>query len=611
MDLTKQIKSRILLSSVVKEVVELRGRSPNFLGLCPFHKEKTPSFYVRDNLGRYKCFGCGEGGDVFQFLMRLKGLSFNEIKEQLAFKAGLKSPKKDIFISNNVNNILYVQSVAHKYFIKALKEDKGKIALNYLQAKRGLSEAMITEAQLGFGGSTFGLINALKAKNISDELAITAGVLKFNDKLLENNFKNRIIFPIRDIAGKVLAFAGRILPNFNAPKYINSHSSELFSKRSNFYGLFESYRSINQGRIPVLVEGYFDAMAFWAIGVPALALCGTSLSKEHIDILSRLSSKLYLCFDNDQAGLLALKNALLELVAKNITSKVIHLSCKDPGDYLKEGKLEDLKSLLSSSVDSISFLINKGAIIGLSNIAERMRFIDELIPIFVSIKRPLLRRQYIQYLAKYMHEDSQILWNEVEKKICAKKYPKKLLAAEKNKTCLIEHKFLLEILLAAPNLGDEIISILPDSENVIKSIFNILVTKVLTEGIKNKQDIEYILLKEKPDDALIIKSLFMDLIALTNQEAQKALVDFKIRAKNMALKTYIGKKRIEIAQYDQKKDYKSGIATLMEQHNIISKANDDKKKIISKALVDKEKNDSKRDQLYDNSMIFDSSEDWL
>lgn len=625
-DLAQQIKARVLLSSVVKDVVRLRGRSPNFLGLCPFHQEKTPSFHVRDGLGRYKCFGCGAAGDAFEFLMRLRGITFNEAKAELANKAGLQTfvSTRDVKTTEpKSHQLLQAQTVAHHYFVSALQGEQGLLAKNYLLKERGLRESMINQAAIGYGGSYEGLVACLRKHNISERCAIEAGLLKA-PPYKESQFAGRIIFPIRDFSGSVVAFGGRsFLPQDQGPKYVNTHSYAHYEKRKNFYGLFESKAAILKGQAPVLVEGYFDAMAFWALGIPAIASCGTALSADHATILSRLSARLLICFDADNAGFLALKNALLEVMQKNIVAKVINLSAaKDPGDFLAQAKLPELSALVSSASDALTFLIDQAAVSAQGNIDDRIRHIDELLPIFASIKRPLLRRQYVFYLANALHEDSRLLWSEVESRIKALRgksskknahIPEKL-AKESFFTTL--ERLVLQIVIADPSLLGQALALIEGSSQEVCDIVSTTAQGVAELGhVKAHAAIGPWVFKKYPTWWANLKEVLEDVPVYTPVEALEALNALKKKAERASMRALVHKKRLEVVQYARSKNYQAVIEGLKEQSALLLSSRPKKTPIATPQRFIKPVGESKKVQeikrIDDETTFFDPAEDWL
>jgi DNA primase len=486
----EEIKKRLLLSSVVGEVVKLSGRAPNFLALCPFHEEKTPSFHVRDAIGKFKCFGCQLSGDAIDFVMRLRGLSLQDALQELSEKAGLRSldHKKAVqksAPSQKQDELLQAQALAQKFFVTSLHEAEGAPLKDYLIKERGLSEAMIRQAGIGFGGKASERFSFYcRSVALSERVLLEAGLLRRMRFGLEPSFLGRLTIPIRDMSGKIIAFGGRAHPAYlpaDVAKYVNTHAYKHFEKRKTFYGLFESKEAIVKGKSPVLVEGYFDAMALWAAGSPALSLCGTSLSSEHVKLLKRLSSRVTLALDQDEAGLRALQACVMECAKENMQPFVVNLKKKDPGEYLAARDLPALKAELEEKENALSYVIERVALKAHESISARVDCIESLMPLFQAIKNPLMRQQYVAYFSKQIHEDSSILWRELEKR-------KKPEALESQKKALPitfskNEQLLYQILLCHPSLKAEVAEEIWQTVNPkLKSSLENLFEKKLTLG---------------------------------------------------------------------------------------------------------------------------------
>lgn len=627
-DVAQQIKARLPLSSVVGEAVSLRGREPNFVGLCPFHEEKTPSFHVRNQTGRFKCFGCGVSGDVFEFLMRLRGVSFKEAIVELAQRAGIplgpKIASKSIKSSADV--LLKIQACAERYFVHALTEAKsGGQALRYVKEQRGLSDAMIKQAGIGFGGvSQEGLLLHLKQHGFSVQQAIDAGLLKSNH---EPYFLSRITFPIRDIEGHIVAFGARsFAAHDSGPKYVNTHTYAHYEKRKSFYGLFESKSAIRKGQPPFLVEGYFDAMALWALGLPALALCGTALTDQHVAILGGLCKRVVFCFDGDQAGMRALKHALILAYSCDLEPRGVFLpDQKDPGDFLAKNDLENLKPLLAKPADALSILIDQSALAASTNIENRMRELDDLIPIFASIKRPLLRRQYVMYVATRLHEDAGLLWTEVDRRI--KSLAKTKTNQHKQEATTLsdltsDERFLLQICLADPKKLDEVMDLVPDMSMAVRQILGEIVS-VMLDLANPYPTLEKWFVENLPSLWPQIREILMNPLFTNADEAHSALLALVEKRKRQTLRKELRKKRYLIQESAKAKDYSAVIQGIREQSSLLMSHKAHKKdnkphqeesaKTVSKAVLKKgvvAKKPLKIDELGQDT-FFDPQEDWM
>lgn len=627
-----EIKSRINLSSVVGATVELKGRSPNFLGLCPFHKEKTPSFHVRDQIGRFKCFGCGASGDIFAFLMRLRGIGFSEAVLELAKRAGISHEgilgRGLVTDDKSSRDVLAAQEIAQEFFRDQLR-NPSSMAWSYLQSERGLSEKMIEQAGLGFGGMAKDPFFAhLKRRNVSEAVALEAGLIKQGQFSLVPTFLSRITFPIRNVDGKIVAFGGRafLKSENNAPKYVNTHSYSHYEKRKNFYGWYESKNAIQKGAVPILVEGYFDAMAMWALGLPALALCGTAITPRHAKILRAMSSKIILCFDTDNAGIQALRNSLVELSRVNIETSLIVLEEKDPGAYLEKKDLTSLKKRVSVPIDALCYLIDQAASHAQGNVVERMGQIDLLLPIFASIERPLFRRQYVMYLAKRLNEEPAILWADIERKM--KSLPgSRMLAIEKAASPLPklgdQERLLLEIALAKPGLVKEMTKVLASASTEIRKIIECLLALNNDEGLLDEQSIAQAVRSVNKDWWPAIEKVIRNRIEFSHEEALLSLKALEQKADQQVWKATIKKKRMELHDYEKKGDFAAVLSSLREKSSLLlsKKA---LKEVDERQQKPKQENHSTPRKLFaearpkvhgikdigEEDSFFDAAEDW-
>ncbi len=586
--LLKDIKARLSLSSIIRPVVELRGRGDSLIGLCPFHQEKTPSFHVRDGMGRFKCFGCGASGDAFEFLMRIRGIGFIDAVSELAEKAGLKSPKNPVFKESRTpgtSDLLQAQKIAQEFFWGQWSLEASKQARRYLLKDRGMSEKMIEQAGIGFGGtSTQSFITHLKKRGVLEKTAFQAGLLKQGPESKLSHFLSRITFPIREPGGQIIAFGGRSIGGeaVGGPKYVNTHSYVHYEKRKSFYGLFESKASIQKGLAPIIVEGYFDAMALWALGMPALALCGTAFSTEHVSVLQGLTARVHLCFDQDDAGVAALKKALPMLFLKNMSADLIVLKEKDPGDYLGQSKLSELKIEVSKPYDALGFLIEQAGIFASANIHDRVKQIDELMPIFASIRRPLLRRQYVAFLAKSLHEDSNLLWQEIEKqtKRALTKNERHKSGHKEDRSLTAKDRLFFEIVLADPWLFADMADVLVQASLLVKETLEVVsISMIENTGQLLVQETKDAIAQANRACGPIFEDALENRTALSKEEAAQALSALKAQLKERETRETLRHKRQELQRLEKTGDFSLVLKNLEEQSQLSKKAHSQKERV--------------------------------
>ncbi len=605
LSIISEIKSKILLSSIIKNVTNLKSAGGNLVGLCPFHEEKSPSFNVRDKEARFKCFGCGATGDHFDFLMKLRGLDFIEALEELKNLAGIttynQSSQKPLQEQKKAR-YYYVLKLAQKFFSHCLQ--KHPKSLDYLTKERGLSLTMIKEANLGYCPKSSELfLNYLQKNGVSSAEAFLCGLLKKDH--MTPHFFDRITFPINDFNGHCIAFGARTLSlDSSVPKYINSPSNEFYEKKAAFYGAYESKKAIDSGASPYLVEGYFDAMAFWAAGFAAMALCGTSFSIEHALKIKKLTHHINICFDLDKAGINGLKSCLSILFSQDLKADLVIIDQKDPGVYLEQKKIEVLREKIINKKDAFCFLLDLASIKASDNIDARLKEIDELLPIFNSIKRDLLKRQYVSYFANKINEEPNIIWQD----LLVKQNKNKNVLVTKNlgfKNIPIPHteKIILEILWIYPALINHIDGSLIDSlSDNFKSLFIEIKNSMNVEtAVKNTGFNEFLLLLFKQKNQL----------NLSEPEALALIKSFNEQSIKQKTQESITKNLHNLKKAQENKDVEVMINSLKKHSELLALKR-------NKPLADKEikieevpKKALKINTLAPKESIFSDEEEWF
>lgn len=334
------VKERISLSSIVGRKVSLqRKKLGEFLGLCPFHKEKTPSFHVNDNQGYYHCFGCGAHGDAFSFRMELEALPFKEVLKELASEAGVELPttQQKVEEYSLISRLYEIYEVVADYYQQQLMTPKGAEALAYLK-KRGLKTKTIQQYRLGYAPDDYTELECILNKNFNIEEITQSKILPLGQFGKYNPFKNRVIFPIIDPTNKVIAFGGRSLDGSN-PKYLNSSETLIFQKSKQLYALNIAKKISYKAKKILVVEGYMDVISLANYGIEyAVAPLGTSFTHDQLEILWQINSTPTICFDMDAAGQKAALRAAheaLPFLQPERTLQFIHLKGgKDPDEVL-------------------------------------------------------------------------------------------------------------------------------------------------------------------------------------------------------------------------------------------------------------------------------------
>jgi DNA primase len=362
--LIEEIKQSCDIVEVLSDFLKLKKRGANYLALCPFHNEKTPSFSVSPSKQIYHCFGCGKGGNVYTFLMEHENLSFIEAVKYLAKRAGIQLPKKEIPPEDRskYEHLYFANQVAKNFFIKQLWEtEDGRKVLKYLKEKRGLSEETINQFELGFAPDAWDkLLNHAQTLRLSEEDLVNAGlaVEREDGSGYYDRFRRRLIFPILNFTGKPIAFGGRALSKEDRAKYINSPETDLYNKSRVLYGLNFSRPYIRKLEYAILVEGYMDLLALWQGGFQnAVASSGTAFTSEHARLISRYAPTAIMLFDSDQAGIMAAKRCAPHLMAAELDFKAVLLpEGEDPDSYLRNNGPEKMQEMIENALSLPRFI---------------------------------------------------------------------------------------------------------------------------------------------------------------------------------------------------------------------------------------------------------------
>ncbi|MCX8056017.1 MAG: DNA primase [Ignavibacteria bacterium] len=395
---------------VVGDYVHLKQSGRNYVALCPFHKEKTPSFTVSRDKGLFHCFGCGVGGNVVTFLMKLENLTFVDAIETLAKKFGVKLEYETTFYprqDEELEKLYEYSSIASLFFQKNLLEtNEGSSALKYLQ-DRGIDENTIKLFRLGYALSAWdGLINFIRKNNYDLRIFESLGLIirKNNDEYYDR-FRGRIIFPIFSEIGRVIAFGGRILEDAKSdqPKYMNSPESKIYTKGKTLYGLFQTKDEIRKNQSAILVEGYMDFLSLFQNGIKnVVASAGTSLTINQIFTLKRYASNINLIFDGDEAGQNAAKRSIELILQTEANFKIVSLpENEDPDSFIRKFGKDKFLSLIDEGknyIDYVFDLAQKKNLLKDTN--SKIKVIDSLLESTARVQDPLRREILAQEIAK-------------------------------------------------------------------------------------------------------------------------------------------------------------------------------------------------------------------
>ena len=354
----EEIRNRLDIVDQISKYLELKPAGKNYSGLCPFHTEKTPSFIVSPELQRYKCFGCGEAGDIFNFVQKIEGIDFPETLEKLSKEAGveLKKPK----VNSHLAKLYEINKLAGRYYYTKLKDDK--TAMQYINS-RGFDKDSIYKFGIGYAPGDFSLLDYLQKGNskFNQKELLDSGLFTLKNGKLRNKFFRRIMFPIRSTSGKVIGFSGRILSGDDkGPKYMNTPETAIYHKKDNVFGQYESRKAIRKEDLVIFCEGQTDVISAHQFGYENIvAPLGTALTLEQLHNLSKLTKNFLFIFDSDTAGQEAMQRALLLISKLDLQAYGASVKPYKDIDEMLQDNPKKLRFLIDNKTDLFSFLLSK------------------------------------------------------------------------------------------------------------------------------------------------------------------------------------------------------------------------------------------------------------
>lgn len=415
-DIIDEVRSRNDIVDVVSSYVKIQKKGANYMGLCPFHAEKSPSFSVSPGKQLFHCFGCGVGGDVITFIRQYENYSFNEALALLAKRANIELPQindNDRAKSDEKNIILEINKTAARYFYENLFSKEGEVGLKYFK-DRGLDSKDITHFGLGFAKKTPNdLYHFLKDLGYSDDILKKSGLINIDEKGVRDRFWNRVMFPIIDANSRVIGFGGRVLGD-GLPKYVNSPETLAFDKSRNLYGL--NFAKRTRRDFFLICEGYMDVIALHNAGFEnSVASLGTALTALHVKLIGRYTKKVILTYDSDKAGINAAKRAIPLLKEENINVKVLSMApYKDPDEFIKNLGSEEFQKRIDNADNAFLWeieVLKKDY--NLNEPDERTSFYKEVARMLSLFSEKLERENYTHAVAKKLMIEYNALFDMV------------------------------------------------------------------------------------------------------------------------------------------------------------------------------------------------------
>lgn len=425
----QELKSRCDISDIISSYVNLKRRGRNLVGLCPFHSEKTPSFNVYPENGSFYCFGCGVGGDVITFVMKIENLDYIEAVKFLAQRAGLEMPENtyDDGLGKLRNRILEANREAARFFYKCLYEPQGRAALDYLHS-RALSDNTIRRFGLGYSPSNrFALCDHLRKSGFKDNEIVAANLAfkSYDGKRIVDRFSDRAMFPIIDLRGNVIAFGGRIMSD-QKPKYLNTSDTLAFKKSSN---LFSLNNAKNTGdRLLILCEGYMDVIALNQAGFKnAVATLGTALTTEQALLMKRYADKVIICYDADEAGQKATTRAIFILRDAGLDIRVVNIpDGKDPDEFIRvrgDKGPAAFKNILDNCDNDVEYRLFKlKSRFDVTRPDSKVAYMNEALKIIASLESFVEQDIYVSKLSSELGIDKASITSDLKRMAKQKNY---------------------------------------------------------------------------------------------------------------------------------------------------------------------------------------------
>ena len=499
----ERVKQQADIVRVIGEYVRLKKSGANFTGLCPFHQEKSPSFAVHPVKQIYHCFGCGAGGDVFKFVMEMDKSTFPEAIRTVAEKCGIAIPKprerspEERRENQQRSALVEMHREAAAFFARCLHESpEGKVAMAYLD-DRGLDREMMKRFGLGFAPSAGdAALRFLKQKYPEKLLDVSGLISRDQGGRAYDRFRRRIMFPISNEAGKVIAFGGRAMGD-DMPKYMNSPETPIYSKSNVLYHLDRAKEALRQSDFAVLVEGYMDAIAVARAGISnVVASCGTSLAEPQIKLLGRFTRRIIVNYDPDTAGQVATERSISLLLESEFDVRVLALPGKaDPDKFLKDQGADAYRKLLAQSPPYLDYLIGRARQMDRTTAAGKVAALNFLMPYVQRLPNRLLRSEWATRIASELRVDEPVLREALRR-----------AAAERRS----EVKPKVELLGPAVKPAERlIIRMLVEAEGFREKLAHALASLSLHRGLESERLLDLLISKvgERPDPATLAAAL--------------------------------------------------------------------------------------------------------
>ena len=570
MDDVDLIKQKIDVGDLIASYIPVKRAGRNLKANCPFHNEKSPSFVISPERQIWHCFGCGKGGDVFTFIEEYERLDFSESLKLLAEKAGVKL-KKNVFKTHQDEKKSRIYEINHlsSQFYHYLLTDhvSGKKALKYVLENRGLSKALVTTYLIGFAPhQPNALCNYLmKKKGYKSEELVEAGVATLRNGRLYDFFQNRLMFPIQDAQGNIVAFSGRIMTDDDTPtggpKYINTKETPVYIKGDTVFGLFQAKEHIKKEKKVILMEGEFDAITAYKEGITnAIAIKGTALTENQIRLLKRFAQKIVFCFDTDLAGTEAQRRSIALITHEGINaSVVIPPEGKDPDELLRENPIM-FKKALKNEINIYDFIIQSSVQDeDPASVEGKKHILSRTLSYLSDIDNEIVKEHYLKKLADLLNTSYESVVKEAERtKAPAQKVDSPVIPSTKVPRQELLENHMMTLALQSPNPKESITIIasileaVRPSTRAVDVIFETLKQFFVTSEALNVAEITKLL----PEDLIPAFDLYFlnPLPALASDE----IYIHEIEKTAKIIKQSLIKERLNVLSEKMKVEEKAG-----------------------------------------------------
>ena len=484
----ERVIERVSIVEVISDYVPLKRRGQNYVGLCPFHSEKSPSFTVNEDKRLFYCFGCHAGGDVIGFLAKHDGMGFSDAVRSLGKRYGIEvTEERKREQSGEVEEIFKVNKAALEFFVTSLKSASGVPARDYLK-ERGYEGEPAERFRVGYAPGAGSLLYAyLKERNANVELAVKIGLLGKDANRYYDRFRQRLIFPITDSQGRVIGFGGRSMDG-REPKYLNSPESPVFRKASTLYGLYSAKGAIGKEGSAIIVEGYFDLLSLRKAGFTnSVATMGTALTLEHLRNIKRYAKAAYVLFDNDEAGKKAALRGLGFFMEEGMAAMVVVLpEGKDPDDFLKKHGPAGLKEAIGSAEPLMDFFLKElKKRFDVATPRGKTSYLEEALPYVARTKNVAEKDHYAGKLGRVLGISMDAVYTALNRFDKEGRVPGEVVGnVIRSSTMKAAESMLLKVLLRNPRLCDEdVLAALGKFKDPVLEAVAVCVSACFKEGV--------------------------------------------------------------------------------------------------------------------------------